>query len=75
LPFDQEVGSEWLLDLRVSYEVNGHLSVAVGGDNVTNNYPDKDRRIGQTNNGIVYSQFSPFGFSGGSYYLGATLRW
>jgi iron complex outermembrane recepter protein len=73
LAFDQTFGDEWLVDLRASYALSASLELNVGADNVLDAYPDADRRQGQINNGIVYPQFSPFGFSGAFWYAGATL--
>jgi iron complex outermembrane receptor protein len=72
LSFDQSFGAEWLLDAEVSYQATEHLNIAVGADNLLDAYPDKDRRQAQINNGIVYPQFSPFGFNGGFWYLRLT---
>lgn len=72
--FDQTFGSKVLVDLEVGYDINDMFRLAVGADNVFDVYPDKDRRIGQNNNGIVYPQFSPFGFSGGFWYVRGTAK-
>lgn len=72
LSFDQEFSAEWLIDAEVSYEANDHLTISLGADNLFDEYPDKDRRQAQINNGIVYPQFSPFGFNGGFWYLRLT---
>ena len=72
LSFDQEFGAEWLVDAEVSYQATENLAIAVGADNLFDAYPDKDRRQAQINNGIVYPQFSPFGFNGGFYYVRLT---
>ncbi len=72
--FDQTFGAEWLLDVELRYAVNDTWTLAVGADNVLNEYPDKDARPGQQSSGIVYPQFSPFGFSGGFWYGRVTAR-
>jgi iron complex outermembrane recepter protein len=72
--FDQEFPSEWLVDVELSYAFNDELTVTLGAENVFDEYPDEDLRPGQRNNGIVYPQFSPFGFSGGFYYGRLTYR-
>jgi iron complex outermembrane receptor protein len=72
--FDQEFPSEWLVDVEISYAFNEALTATVGAENVFDVYPDEDRRPSQRNNGIVYPQFSPFGFSGGFYYGRLTYR-
>lgn len=72
--FDQTFGSKILVDLELGYDLNDTFRLAVGADNLFDVYPDKDRRIGQNNNGIVYPQFSPFGFSGGFWYVRGTAK-
>ena len=74
LSFDQEFPSEWLVDVEVSHAFNEALTVTLGAENVFDVYPDEDSRPSQRNNGIVYPQFSPFGFSGGFYYGRLTYR-
>jgi iron complex outermembrane receptor protein len=72
LSFDQTFGAEWLVDAEVSYQATEQLNIAIGADNLLDAYPGKDRRQAQINNGIVYPQFSPFGFNGGFWYLRLT---
>lgn len=72
--FDQTFGTQWLVDLEVGYDITENFRLAVGADNLFDVYPDKDRRPGQTLNGIVYPQFSPFGFSGGFWYARGTMK-
>ncbi|KAB2916102.1 MAG: TonB-dependent receptor [Dechloromonas sp.] len=72
--FDQTFDAQWLVDLEVSYDLTENFRLAVGADNLFDVYPDKDLRPGQTLNGIVYPQFSPFGFSGGFWYARGTMK-
>lgn len=72
--FDQTFPEEWLLDVETRFAVTDRLSLTLGAENVLDAYPAKDQRLSQINNGIVYPQFSPFGFSGGFYYLRATAK-
>lgn len=72
--FDQTFGARVLIDLELGYDINDKFRLAVGADNLFNTYPDKDLRIGQNNNGIVYPQFSPFGFSGGFWYVRGSAK-
>jgi len=71
---DQTFGAEWLLDLEVSYAFTDAVSVTVGGQNVLDEYPDKDRRAAQQNIGVLYGQFSPIGYNGGFWYARATVK-
>jgi iron complex outermembrane receptor protein len=72
--FDQTFPEEWLVNLEVGYDFTESLTFTLGADNLFNTYPDKDQRLGQQANGIVYPQFSPFGFSGGYWYGRLTAR-
>jgi len=72
--FDQTFPEEWLVDVETSFDVTDSLTLTLGAENVFDVYPAEDLRLSQINNGIVYPQFSPFGFSGGFYYLRATAK-
>ena len=72
--FDQTFGSELLVDVEISYDVNDSFQLAVGAQNLLDEYPNKDQRLGQQANGIIYPQFSPFGFSGGLWYVRGTYN-
>ena len=84
----QTYGSELLTDLRVSFEIMDGLSVNVGGNNITDETPDKNE-IGNSRTGTIvddtgavvvsspgvfqYSRRSaPFGFNGAYYYAGVS---
>ncbi|OYZ13054.1 MAG: TonB-dependent receptor [Sphingomonadales bacterium 28-64-96] len=72
--FDQTFGAEVLVDLEIGYDVTKNINVAVGANNLLDVYPDRDLRPGQQANGIIFPQFSPFGFSGGFWYLRANVK-
>ena len=72
--FDQTFGDKVLIDAEIGYDLMANFRLAVGADNLFDTYPDRDRRPGQTANGIVYGQFSPFGFSGGFWYVRGTVK-
>ena len=73
---DQKFSAKWLLDLALTYQLN-NWKFTVGGDNITNVYPDKDvYDINKPTGGsLQYSQFSPFGFSGAFYYGKINYKW
>lgn len=72
---DQKYSAKWLLDLALSYKY-GNWKFDVGGDNVTNVYPDKDRTTASSTGGsIQYSLFSPFGTNGAFYYTRINYHW
>ncbi len=71
---DQTFGTEWMVDLEVSYDLTDAINVTLGGQNVLDEYPDKDRRPAQQNIGVLYGQFSPIGYNGGFWYARATVK-
>ena len=62
----QTYGDEWTVDVEASYAFENGLAVAVGGQNILNEYSDENELAGILGN--KYSQFSPFGFSGAFWY-------
>lgn len=69
---DQTYGARFLLDAGLQYRVDG-LSLAMGGDNVTNIYPHPARASLE---GILpYPETSPFGFEGAYYYGRVGYQW
>ena len=72
---DQTYGSSFLLDLSASYNWND-WTFSVGGNNVTNQYPDKNQpRTSNFNIILPYPGSSPYGFSGAYYYGTVAYHW
>jgi iron complex outermembrane receptor protein len=68
----EEVGSEALLDLEVTYQVNDQLRVVGGASNLLNNYPDEiGTRLSQ---GMPYPRRTPIGYHGGMVLLRAVYN-
>lgn len=65
---DRRFGPKVLTDLEFSYAVTGNTKVAVGANNLFDVYPDPVGIV-SVNGAGRYGGFSPFGFSGGFYYL------
>ena len=63
-----------LLDLELDVPVGGGATLAFGGQNVLNTYPD-EHPLARQRLGNRYSQFTPFGFNGGYYYVRVTHAW
>ncbi len=68
---DQVFGTEWVFDLELRAQPTEAVQIAVGANNLFDQYPDTVRAglIGGQNYGlngffIPYSSFSPFGFNG-----------
>lgn len=62
-------GSEILVDLEARFEIGERFQLAVGGDNVFDNYPDKEQDGTFQFLGVVHSITSPFGFNGAFWYV------
>lgn len=74
LAADQTGRSEILVDVEASYKINDMFKIAIGGENVFDNYPDREARQSQINNGIQYMRFAPTGFNGGFWYIRGTAK-
>jgi len=74
LSFDQRFPARWLVNLEGTRRFAEKLTIAIGAENAFDAYPDKDARLSQINNGIIYPQFSPFGFNGGFGYVRVTTK-
>ncbi|MGY0341952.1 TonB-dependent receptor [Xylella fastidiosa] len=74
VPVQQTFAPKWTLDLAASYKLQ-HWNFTIGGDNVTNTYPERDL-IGQgTQAYLPYSRSSPFGFNGAFAYANISYNW
>jgi len=66
----QRFGAVWTLDLEAQYKLTRQLTVAVGGDNILDRYP---QRVRQTNNAtyggaLPYNFINPIGLNGAYFY-------
>jgi iron complex outermembrane receptor protein len=64
-----DYGSEILVDLEARFDIGEYFQIAVGGDNIFDNYPDKEQDETFQYLGAIYSVTSPFGFNGAFWYL------
>jgi iron complex outermembrane receptor protein len=65
-----EPGPEILIDAEIAAEVTEGVEIAIGGNNIFDNYPDENPGAGGL--GQLYPEAAPTGFNGGQYY--AKLR-
>jgi iron complex outermembrane receptor protein len=65
---DQTFGSEWVLDFELSYDF-GRFDVAVGAQNLLDNYPDQNIALNNNFGIFTYPRNAPFGFNGRYVYL------
>ena len=69
---EQTYGAEWGVDLDVEFAVTYKLSVAVGGNNVLDEYPDLSSADINYFGNLPYDVLSPITFNGAFYYLRTT---
>lgn len=67
---DEVFGAKVLFDVDIGYQVNKHLLLTVGADNVFNTFPDRQTKDANISFGrFIYSRnVSQFGQNGGFYY-------
>ncbi len=71
---DETYGSRALLDASVSYALD-RWDFTLGGNNITNEYPEKNNSSNDYHGIIAYPLTSPFGFNGSYWYASAAYRW
>lgn len=68
---DQTFKGKLITDVNISYSIDKHLNVSVGGSNIFNIYPDAHQHSANTSNGsILYSRrVQQFGVRGAAFYV------
>ncbi len=72
---DFRTGSNTLLDLEARYRLPQGFSVAVGADNITDEYPAATPTIANSNGPLGFPRYSPYGFNGRFVYGRVSLDW
>lgn len=67
-------GGNYLVDLEAAYAVTDRVSVAAGAQNALSYYP-QENPFAADSLGNRYSQYTPFGFNGGYYYVRLNYDW
>jgi len=65
---EQTYSAEWQLDAEVEYRVTSAWSVALGGQNLTDNYPDRSNEDIHYFGNLPYDVLSPIGSNGAYWY-------
>jgi len=65
---DRFFPAKWITNVQVQYHITKQVSVAAGADNLFNVYPPANNIPLAQFGYNQYPRFSPFGFTGGSYY-------
>lgn len=63
----QRFGSMVMFDLSASIQLNDHLSIRAGAENIFDTYPDE--ATNQAVRGLIYSRNAPYDTDGGQYYV------
>jgi len=71
---EQVYGAEVGVDLDVEYRVTKGLTVAIGGNNILDNYPDLSSSDINYFGNLPYDVLQPISFNGAYYYLRSTYR-
>ncbi len=69
---EQTYGSEWGVDLDIEYRVTKALTVALGANNVLDEYPDLSSADINFFGNLPYDVLQPITFNGAYYYLRST---
>lgn len=64
----QTYGARWQLDAEVEYRFTDHFSAALGGDNITDQYPNRSIPDISYFGNFPYDVISPIGINGAYYY-------
>ena len=64
----QTYGAEWQLDAEIEFKLTGQLSLALGGLNLTDEYPDLSNEDIFYFGNLPYDVLSPVGSNGAYYY-------
>ncbi len=71
---DRSYPGEYVVDLEASYAMSESAAITIGGQNALNRYP-RENQTASAVAGNLYSPATPFGASGGFYYVKAGFRW
>lgn len=69
---EQTYGAVWQLDAEVQYKFTPTFDIAVGGNNITDNYPERSGSEINYGGNLPYDVLSPIGTNGAYYYARVT---
>ncbi|WP_240633781.1 TonB-dependent receptor plug domain-containing protein [Caulobacter flavus] len=71
---DRTYSPKWVADLDIAWDVRPNTNIAIGANNLFDQYPDKIGIVNADQGTLQYGLFSPFGITGGYYYARLTQR-
>lgn len=72
---DFRTGDHTLVDLEARYRFANGFALAVGADNLFDEYPTATPTIANSNGPLGFPRYSPFGFNGRFVYARASVDW
>ncbi|MEX6633737.1 TonB-dependent receptor plug domain-containing protein [Hyphococcus lacteus] len=73
-PNDRFNQAKWIFDAELGYEFDNGFGIYGGANNVFNTYPDETRQANSLGTNF-YDTISPYGFTGGSWYIRGAYNW
>jgi iron complex outermembrane receptor protein len=70
---DRENEAKWIVNMEAGYQMENGLEFFAGANNIFNTYPEE--RPFNIFGGNQYDTFSPYGFTGGSWYVRTSYGW
>ena len=72
---DLTIDPAWVVDLSIRSEFHNHVEIAIGADNLLDEYPTRVPVALNSTGAVGFSQFSPFGFNGRYVYARVAYKW
>lgn len=72
---DLQLGDALVVDAEARYRFTDRVTLAVGADNLLDQYPRQSLRENNTTGAFPFSNFSPYGFNGRYVYGRISLKW
>lgn len=72
---DVPIPAAWVVDLQVGAQIGEHLGVALGVDNLLDQYPPAPSTVANPTGTLSFSSFSPYGFNGRFLFVRASYHW
>lgn len=72
---DLKIKAAWVVDLELRADIGDHVGLAIGADNLLDQYPTENPTALNPTSVVGFSQFSPFGFNGRFIYARGSYKW
>ncbi len=72
---DRKIEADFITDVQVNYDLTDHFRLTAGVNNLFNVYPTRIQEPSAELGTGMYSGLSPFGFTGGSWFVRGIYKW